>query len=56
MTSAGKTYTMFGIQPSDSGLIQMIANDLFVSDKITEFSDKNDRFSIKFSYLEIYNE
>ncbi|XP_041379423.1 kinesin-like protein KIF22 [Gigantopelta aegis] len=54
-TGAGKTHTMLG-SPSDPGIITRVINGLFKiiaenSDSVAQY-----KYSVSFSYLEIYNE
>ena len=54
-TGAGKTYTMLGGKDQDeAGIIPRALADLF--EKIDRNSNKNKSYSIKFVYIEIYNE
>ena len=61
MTGAGKTHTLFGDMQKDtlsadtSGMIMLTLNDLFNRISNPTFSNRFD-FTIKMSYLEIYNE
>ena len=60
MTGAGKTYTMFGDLTEvtqgrhEHGIISMVVNDLFAS--FVSEKNSNFNFTLKFSYIEIYNE
>eukprot|EP00040_Diaphanoeca_grandis_P003752 m.25773 g.25773 ORF g.25773 m.25773 type:complete len:967 (+) comp15168_c0_seq1:182-3082(+) len=52
-TGSGKTYTMMG-PPNDPGLIPRICNELFT--RIEKNDDKNIKYRVECSYMEIYNE
>lgn len=57
MTGAGKTHTMLGDlrnPDGEPGIITLVVNDLF--SRFESEENSNYEFSVKFSYVEIYNE
>ena len=57
MTGAGKTYTMLGDYRNDEGepgIVALVVKELF--SKFEAEENANYEFSLKFSYIEIYNE
>jgi centromeric protein E len=56
-TSSGKTFTMQGCDDSDStGIIQLAANDIFRYIKEENDANTHSEYSVRVSYVEIYNE
>lgn len=56
-TSSGKTFTMQGCDDSDStGIIQLAANDIFRHIKEEKDAITHSEYSVRVSYVEIYNE
>ena len=58
-TSSGKTFTMQGTSANNDssiGVIQLAAKDIFESIKEEKSDNPNSTFTVKVSYVEIYNE
>jgi kinesin family protein 1 len=54
-TGSGKSYSMMGYG-KEAGIIPMICQDMFKRIEMMQQQDKNVRFTVEVSYLEIYNE